>query len=326
MASTPSRTFPAPVPGRLFLTEGGTETEIMYKWGHKLPEFAMYPLMDDPSAMTDLRRIYCEYLDVAAGHGFCALMGGLDYRASPDWAAKLGYSESRLIEAELANVEYLRGLASEYSKDIDLILVDGYVGPRGDAYAAGMAMTLAEAEDYHSVQLTTLRQSGVDLAWAFAMKSEVEALGVVLAAGALGLPVAVSFIVGSDGRLMGSGSSVSDAVAFVDAGSEGRSEFFAVNCSHPLELAPVLSPDGWTERLRAIRPNASKKDKIELCQIGYLEEGDPVELGELTGELARTFWHVDIWGGCCGTTATHLGRIANGVAAARSMPTSSSEW
>ena len=41
--------------GVLYLTEGGQETEIMYKFGHELPEFAMYPLLEDPAAMSDLK-------------------------------------------------------------------------------------------------------------------------------------------------------------------------------------------------------------------------------------------------------------------------------
>jgi hypothetical protein len=36
--------FPAPQPWCALLTEGGQETELMYKHGHELPEFAMYPL------------------------------------------------------------------------------------------------------------------------------------------------------------------------------------------------------------------------------------------------------------------------------------------
>jgi len=43
--------FPAPQPGVLYLTEGGQETELMYRHGHDLPEFAMYPLLDDPRAV-----------------------------------------------------------------------------------------------------------------------------------------------------------------------------------------------------------------------------------------------------------------------------------
>ena len=44
--------------GSLYITEGGTETEIMYKFGHKLPHFAMYPLLDDPNAVQDLKRMF----------------------------------------------------------------------------------------------------------------------------------------------------------------------------------------------------------------------------------------------------------------------------
>ena len=33
-----------------YLTEGGTETEIMYKYGFELPQFAMFPLLNNPDA------------------------------------------------------------------------------------------------------------------------------------------------------------------------------------------------------------------------------------------------------------------------------------
>jgi len=58
-------------------------------------------------------------------------------------------------------------------------------------------------------------------------------------------------------------------------------------------------------------------EKIALCQLGHLEEGDPVELAELMGGIARRYPLVDIWGGCCGTGAEHLGLIANTVGFAR---------
>ena len=45
-----SREFPPRKPGEFYLTEGGTGTEILYKWGYEMPEFAMYPLLDNPEA------------------------------------------------------------------------------------------------------------------------------------------------------------------------------------------------------------------------------------------------------------------------------------
>jgi homocysteine S-methyltransferase len=43
--------FPDAQPGVRYLAEGGQETELMYKHGHELPEFAMYPLLDDPGPL-----------------------------------------------------------------------------------------------------------------------------------------------------------------------------------------------------------------------------------------------------------------------------------
>jgi homocysteine S-methyltransferase len=70
--------------------------------------------------------------------------------------------------------------------------------------------------------------------------------------------------------------------------------------------------------VRGIRPNASKMEKIDLCKLGYLEEGDPVELGHLMGGLAGRYPHMDIWDGCCGTIEVHLDEIATHVLKARS--------
>src|SRR3546814_18851695 len=87
---------PSPLPaagsGTVFFTEGGSETEIMYRHGFELPEFALFPLLDVPSAVAALRDMLRAQLDVPAEFGLGFLLTGLDYRASPDWGAKLGYS------------------------------------------------------------------------------------------------------------------------------------------------------------------------------------------------------------------------------------------
>lgn len=304
--------FPPQAPGRRYLTEGGIETEIMYKWGHELPEFAMYPLLDNPAAMADMRAMYRGYLDAAASHQMSALMGGLDYRASPDWGNLLGYSAEGLAEANHQSIDFLRSLAAEYASDIDTILIQGFVGPRGDAYERNVVMTADEAEDYHSVQLTTLKEADVDLAWAFTFNDEQEAIGVARAGKAIGVPVAVSFTLTGDAHVH-SGSTLDAAIATVDAATDGSVEFFGINCSHPTEFAPALTEGAWTDRLRSFRPNASKMEKIALCQLGHLEEGEPPELAELMGGLATRFPKADIWGGCCGTGAEHLNLIASAV-------------
>ena len=305
--------FPSQQAGVLYLTEGGQETELMYKHEFELPEFALYPLLDDARAVAMLQAMYRAYLETAARHGFVALMGGLDYRASPDWARRLGYDAGGLADMQRRSIDFLRAVAAPYERDLPGTMVVGVVGPRGDAYEADHAITADEAAEYHSAQIATLAECGVDLVEAMTFNNVPEAVGVALAAAAHGLPASISFTLDSTSRLH-SGPSLREAIEAVDslAGADAPA-FFGVNCSHPVEFLPALEPGRWFERVRCLRPNASTMDKVSLCTLGHLEAGDPASLGELMGDLARRYPHVDIWGGCCGTWDTHLEEIAQNV-------------
>ena len=68
--------------GEYFLTEGGTETEIMYRHGFELPEFAMFPLLDNSKAIKAVQSMFRAHLDVAAEFGLSFLLTGLYYRAN----------------------------------------------------------------------------------------------------------------------------------------------------------------------------------------------------------------------------------------------------
>ncbi|OBA97731.1 DNA helicase RuvA [Mycobacteriaceae bacterium 1482268.1] len=311
-------TFPRQQPGLSYLTEGGQETEIMYKYGFDLPEFAMFPLLDNPRAVAELRTMYTRYLETAAHHEFGVLIGGLDYRASPDWASLLGYSSAALAEMQLRSIEFLRDVARPYEGQVREVRYAGIVGPRGDAYQLNRTITAEEAEDYHSVQLATLAKAGVDLVEAMTFNAVPEVVGLSRAAARAGLPLSVSFTLDNSTRRLASGLSLKEAIETVDAQTgDERPAFYGINCSHPLEFMPVIEPAPWFERVRCLRPNAAMMDKISLCTLGHLESGDPVELGELMGGLAQQYSHIDIWGGCCGTWDAHLDNIARNVRTAR---------
>ncbi|GMG80987.1 homocysteine S-methyltransferase family protein [Paralimibaculum aggregatum] len=309
--------FPAQRDGVIHLTEGGTETEIMYKFGHELPEFAAFPLLDKPDAAAALRGMYQRYLDVCARHGLAALMAGLDYRLSPDWGARLGYSPEGLAEMQARCIAFLREVAAPYAGQIPEIRIAGGLGPRGDAYGTGGGITEAEAEDYHAWQLGELARLGVDIVWAATFNNVPEAVGVARAAHRLGLPLTISFTLTGEHRLR-SGASLKEAVEETDRlAGEAAPAFYGINCSHPLEFAPAIEPGDWFARVRSLRPNAAKMDKVALCKIGHLEEGDPVELGQMMGDLARRHPHLDVFGGCCGSWESHLEEIARNLRAAR---------
>jgi len=189
------------------------------------------------------------------------------------------------------------------------------IGPRGDAYERNETITENEAEDYHAVQLETLKKANVDLAFAMTFGNIPESVGVARAAAKIGVPLGISLTLDSTSKLI-SGESLAEAITTIDNETGQSPEFYAINCSHPLEFEPSIEPGDWVKRIRALRPNASKKDKIALCQIGHLEDGDPVELGMLCGDLASRYPHMDIWGGCCGTWDKHLNEMAKNVLAA----------
>ncbi len=105
--------FPPRLHQKFYLTEGGTETEILYKWGFELPEFAMFPLLDNPEADAVIRNIYRRYFDVAEARDTGLLILGHDYRASPDWGAKLGYSPESLAEMQRRTIRFLADMRTE---------------------------------------------------------------------------------------------------------------------------------------------------------------------------------------------------------------------
>lgn len=296
----------------IYLTEGGFETELMFLHGFELPCFAAFTLLDHNKGRAALDALYRRVCDVAAAEGIGVLLGWLNYRASPDWGNKLGLSPAGLREVTLRSIDFLADLRKTYASDIPDFLISDAIGPRGDAYGTGGTITETEAEDYHAVQLETLKGSEVDVIWAATQNNVPEVIGMARAAKSLGQQLAVSWSLNSESRL-NSGPTVADAVRSVDRAVPDGVAWHSLNCSHPLEFEPALEPGDWTDRLRCIRPNAVAMDKIALCKLGHLEDGDPVELGIQMADIARRFPQMDVWGGCCGTDHRHLTEIARSV-------------
>lgn len=309
--------FPPRLDNRFYLTEGGTETEILYKWGFELPEFAMFPLLDNPAADLVIRNMFRRYFEVAATHDTGMLLNGHDYRASPDWGEKLGYSAEGLREMQRRTIRFLDEMRAEYSERVTDVYIAACIGPRGDAYGTGGKITASEAEDYHSLQLKNIEGTPADMAVAATFNNIPESIGVIRAANTIGIPIGVSLTLTPEGRLR-SGPSLREAIETIDEATVGGAAWFGTNCSHPLEFEPALADAGpWLDRLRYIRPNAAKMDKIALCSLGHLEDGDPIELGAQMGEVARRLPRADILGGCCGTDERHLSEIAQNVNSVR---------
>lgn len=294
--------------GRLFLTDGGLETVLVFQHGLDLPCFAAFPLIDRADGPAIIRSYVEPFVEIARRHGTGLLLSVPTWRASSDWGARLGYDEPRLADAIRRLVGLYEGWRSEWSDPLD-VAIEAQVGPRGDGYLVGDEMTSAEAEAYHRAQLETLSETSVDVVTALTMTHAGEAIGIVRAAGGLDLPVTVGFTVETDGRLP-SGQDLGSAIVEVDEATGGAPLFFLVNCAHPTHLAGAVGDGGWRQRIGGLRPNASRLSHAELDASEELDDGDPSELGEEIARLRSRLPSIRVLGGCCGTDDRHVAAIA----------------
>jgi S-methylmethionine-dependent homocysteine/selenocysteine methylase len=295
--------------GDVFITDGGMETTLIFHRGLELPSFAAFDLLKDEAGVQALREYYEPYTAIAREHRVGTVLDTPTWRANPDYGARLGYPPDAREAANRKAAALVAELRAAARTEEPPIVVSGCVGPRGDGYRAEELMTAEEAERYHAWQIETFADSAADLVSALTLTYAEEAVGIVRAARAAGIPAVVSFTVETDGRLP-SGQSLRDAVEQVDRETDGEASYFMVNCAHPTHFAAALDDQGaWLERIRGIRANASKKSHAELDEAEELDEGDPAELARDYLELRERLPNLNVLGGCCGTDERHIAEI-----------------
>jgi S-methylmethionine-dependent homocysteine/selenocysteine methylase len=294
---------------RLFLTDGGMETTLIFHQGIDLPDFAAFDLLKTAQGYQVIANYFHTYLKLATEHRTGFILESPTWRANGDWGTRLGYSTAALAEANRNAIALLQMLRQAYATPQTPIVISGCLGPRGDGYNPAVAMTVDEAERYHRPQLETFWQAGADMATALTMNYVQEAIGIIRAAQAVGLPVVISFTVETDGHLP-NGQSLREAIAQVDAATNNGPIYYMINCAHPTHFADLLTPGAaWVQRIRGLRANASTKSHAELDQSETLDDGNPAELGRQYRDLRAQFPHITVLGGCCGTDHRHVEAI-----------------
>ena len=297
----------------LLLTDGGIETTLIFHEGATLPYFASFVLLEDESGTALLRRYFERYAELARAEGLGLVLETPTWRANPDWAAKLGYDTPALAEANRRSVDLLLGIRRSFESGRTKIVISGNLGPRGDGYNPGRRMSAAEAQAYHAPQIETFAATDADMIAAFTMNYVEEAVGIVRAAKAAAMPVAISFTAETDGRLP-SGATLEQAIRATDEASDGYPVYYMINCAHPTHLQPALDrPGEWRDRIRGLRANASRRSHKELDESTDLDAGNPEELGREYRELRSTLRNLSVVGGCCGTDHRHVAAIARAL-------------
>ena len=294
---------------RLFIGDGGLETTLIFQEGLELPCFASYPLLRDDAGTEALRRYYLGFLEIAHRERVGFTFDTPTWRANADWGERLGDSAAELAEVNREAIAFAQEIRATEESAETPIAVCGAIGPQSDAYDPQELMSAAAAERYHSAQVETFAGAGADMVGAYTLCYADEAIGIVRAAAATGIPVMVSFTLETDGRLP-SGQDLGEAIELVDAETDGAAAYFMVNCAHPTHFADVIERDEpWLRRLGGIRANASRMSHAELDDATELDAGDPDELGSEYRSLKPHLPNARVLGGCCGTDHRHVASV-----------------
>lgn len=299
----------------LFLTDGGLETTLVFLRGYELPCFAAFDLFKDEKGYNAIKDYYKRYLNIAKDLKTGFILESPTWRANPDWIEKIGYPNLAITEVNEKAIRLLVDLKNEFASDIHNIVLSGCIGPRGDGYKPGNTMTAEEAQKYHSAQIRVFRQMPVDMVSAITINYVEEAIGIARAAGAVSLPVVISFTVETNGKLP-TGMSLKEAIENVDESVLKPPLYFMINCAHPTHFFNELEEgknEQWIKRIKGIRANASCKSHAELDESTELDRGNPDELGNEHRKLKATFNQFNVFGGCCGTDEEHIIAIANQI-------------
>jgi len=296
---------------RLYLTDGGFETTLIFHEGWDLPMGEAFVLLESEKGKNAIRGYFDRYLPMAAKHGAGFILESPTWRANPDWAAKVGYGRARLAELNRDGIKLMREVRAKYESQHTPILISGCIGPRGDGYDPGKLMTPKEAGDYHGWQIGIFCAESVDCVSAFTLTNVNEGLGIALAAKQADVACVISFTLETDGRLP-TGEPLGEAIEIIDRKTGASPIYYMINCAHPTHFAPALDDKAdWIKRLRAIRANSSCKSHAELDNSPELDTGNPRELGAQYADVLRRFPHINVLGGCCGTDYRHIACISD---------------
>lgn len=302
-----SRHLLADIGDQIFLTDGGMETVMVFHEGIDLPQFASFTLLGSEEGRAALTKYYTAFLDEAAAQRAGFLLDTPTWRASAGWGKVMGLAPEQIDAINREAVALVQKLRADRPPQPQPILINGVIGPHGDAYAPEQVLSPEAAHNYHHRQVAVLAAAGVDLISAMTLSSHGEAIGIAKAADEFDQPVTLSFTVETDGRLI-NGMSLADAIHRTDDATDAAPLWYGINCAHPDHFRQILSGD-WIARIGAVRANASRRSHAELDQSTELDDGDVDELAKEYHELLHMLPGLHVLGGCCGTDLRHVAAI-----------------
>ncbi|KAJ5153735.1 uncharacterized protein N7500_009174 [Penicillium coprophilum] len=310
-----SKTLPQLTSSKLFLTEAGLETTLVYKKNIHLPCFSALPLLSTKEGTETLLSLYKEYVNIALANSAGIVLETRTWRGSPAWAPQLDLSVLEILDLNRKAVKILQDLRKNVQTPSTPIIISGTLGTLQDAYVDSTeTVSFSQAQENYRAQVQVLAEEGVDMISIMTVTNLNEATAAVSVAREFNLPVHVSFSIETDGRLRG-GKTLGDVIREVDRQTENYTTYFGVNCAHPRHIMTALRdlPQDVRSRIGSIRGNASLKCHDELDNSLVLDRGDVSLWDREFNGLLSMLPELKVVGGCCGTDEEHLDTLAKTV-------------
>lgn len=296
--------------GRDILMEGALGERLKREYGLKIDgTVAMASLVYTQEGRQALAALWEGYAEIARRYQMPFIATTPTRRANRERIEQSGHSEAIFRD----NVEFLREL--QKNSGIEMY-IGGLMGCKGDAYTGEGALSEEEAVAFHRWTAEHFRDAGVDFLYAGIMPVLSEAAGLARAVDETGVPYIISFTIRKDGKLI-DGTSVADAIRYIDGCTENKPLCYMANCVHPSIVRQAMAQPFNAiplvrERFRGIQANTSPLSYEELDQAQELHCSPPEELAEEMMKLGQE-GNIRIWGGCCGTDDRHMACIAQSL-------------
>ena len=296
--------------GGAFLTDCGLEASTFQEQDDTYHD-AAFMLLRTRSGRQWLKRYYRSHVNAALSSDSGFILETPTLRAHPDWAWDFDVSMTELEALDSAAVELARAIAGEFATQPVTLVISGCIGSRHDDRTTQPNMTIVDAMEYHGRQVAAFARARRGHDHRDRDGPVRRSVGIVRAARVVGMPVAVSFSIGGDGRLP-TGRSLGDAITTVDAATGSAPVYYAVRCEHPNDAARALDTQAaWVQRVRG---------------LSVVSSGHADEMSDLVRRQSRSLLQrhsgINVLGG--GTTSARIEETAKACAvAAHAMSTES---
>jgi len=277
------------------ILDGATGTELQ-KRGFGGDMSAEQWTLEHPDAILEIQRGYVD--------------AGSRVLYTPTFGANRVKLESRGLFGKVREYN-LRLAALARQAAGDRAYVAGDIAPTGSFIYPMGDVTFEEMVDIHREQAAALEEAGVDLFVIETMMSLAEARAALTAVRSVSeKPVLVTMTCDENGRTL-TGTDVTAALVVLQGMGV---DAFGLNCSAgPREMLPQLQRLREYARVPLIaKPNAGMPRAVDGKTV---YDCPPEEFVSLAGEMAAC--GVAIFGGCCGTDASHIAALVKATAGVR---------